>query len=322
MVLPDIHDQQNQILLKTMERLISTLRKGELHVHLNGLVAPQLIQELLGNGEVTVPDDFDLSKDLTRNKPAKNLAEYFKPWQVLRLVPQSRAALRMIVLNAFESLRKQNTSFVELRNSVIYISRLNGIGVDEALHWLIQEIESASEHFSITSGLIMTVSRGDHSCEDLRTLLKAYTELGRPKTVIGLDLAGNEDIGSPSDLAGLFRRARDVFDLKITIHAGETGKVENIVDAIRDYGADRIGHGTAAGDSLETMELLRESDVCVEVCPISNRLTGALSEEESHPLVEFIKHDVPFVVCSDNPCIHNSSPKSSVQRLLGRALAG
>ncbi len=40
------------------------------------------------------------------------------------------------------------------------------------------------------------------------------------------------------------------------------------------------------------------------MCPISNRLTGAVSSEEAHPLQEFRRHGVPFVICSDNPGIH------------------
>lgn len=55
------------------------------------------------------------------------------------------------------------------------------------------------------------------------------------------------------------------------------------------------------------MDLLREKDICVEVCPISNRLTNAVGESESHPVIEFINNEVPFVICSDNPSIHRSS---------------
>ncbi|MCY1562335.1 Adenosine deaminase [compost metagenome] len=45
-------------------------------------------------------------------------------------------------------------------------------------------------------------------------------------------------------------------------------------------------------------------DICIEVCPISNRLTGAVPVGEAHPLQEFRRFGVPFVICSDNPAIH------------------
>ena len=73
------------------------------------------------------------------------------------------------------------------------------------------------------------------------------------------------------------------------------------------FGADRIGHGTAAGESIETMLYIKEKNVCVEVCPISNRLSKAVKENNYHPVLQFIEHGVPFVLCSDNPSIHNKS---------------
>ena len=57
-------------------------------------------------------------------------------------------------------------------------------------------------------------------------------------------------------------------------------------------------------DRDRLLELLAERRICVEVCPISNRLTGAVPRDEAHPLQEFRRHGVPFVICSYNPAIH------------------
>jgi adenosine deaminase len=290
-----------------MKEFINTLSKGELHVHLNGLVSTNTIKDLLIKDISLIPFDFNLNTDLYRSKPAKNLAEYLKPWQVLRLIPKSKADLCLIVNSAFENLKKQNICFAELRNSVIYIALLNNISVDEALFWLIDEIEIASEKYMIKAGLILTVSRGDCASDHLQILLKAYDKLGKPPSIVGIDLAGDEDIISPEDVSSWFMKAKHEYGLKITIHAGETGKIQNVIEAIKLFEADRIGHGTAAGMCKDVMNTLREKDICIEVCPISNRLTGAVGEKESHPVVEFVKHNVPFVICSDNPSIHGSS---------------
>ncbi|MFE1571248.1 hypothetical protein ACFIQG_05465, partial [Comamonas odontotermitis] len=136
------------------------------------------------------------------------------------------------------------------------------------------------------------------------TLLQAFEDLGRPKEVVGLDLAGDEEMSYPTELPSMFRDAKDRFGLGITIHAGETGRAENVRSAVDLFDADRIGHGTAAGKDPCLLELLAERRICVEVCPISNRLTGAVPRDETHPLQEFRRHGVPFVICSDNPAIH------------------
>ena len=141
----------------------------------------------------------------------------------------------------------------------------------------------------------------------MKFAIKAYEKIGKPKQVIGLDLAGNEDIEVPRSVGNLFKEAKQKYDFNITIHAGETGNIHNIIEAIDIFEADRIGHGTAAGASLETMLYIKEKNVCIEICPISNRLTRAVKENDYHPVLEFIEHGVPFVICSDNPLIHNKS---------------
>lgn len=289
------------------ENEIFLMKKGELHVHLNGLVSTEVIQCILTKDRVEIPLGFDKNKDLNILKPADSLASYLNPWRVLRLIPRSKLSLSLIVESAFINLKSQNVTFVEIRNSIIYLALLNNISVDEALYWTITEIEAASARHRIKAGLILTVSRGDTAPEHLRLLLRAYEKLGKPEIIVGLDLAGNEDTPSPIETGSIYLHAKDKYGLKITIHAGETGNVANVVSAICEFGADRIGHGTAASKSVETMELLKDRNICIEVCPISNRLTRAVHESESHPVIDFIEHDVPFVICSDNPSIHSSN---------------
>ncbi|MBJ7537767.1 adenosine deaminase [Marinomonas transparens] len=290
-----------------MVNSILDMKKGELHVHLNGLVSSEVVIKLLEKSAVDIPQSFDLKKDLNILEPAKNLTSYLKPWDVLRLIPKSRSDLTLIVFDSFENLRKSNVKFVEIRNSVLYIALLNNVNIEVAMSWLLDDISRASEYYKIKAGLILTVTRGKSSLEILRLLLNAYVKIGKPELIVGLDLAGDEALDYPNALPYEFIRAKTEFGLKITIHAGETGCFENIETAVNDFKADRIGHGTAAIKSQSTLELLREKDICVEVCLISNRLTNAVGEGELHPVIEFINHKVPFVICSDNPSIHASS---------------
>ena len=290
-----------------MQKLISSLDKGELHVHLNGLIPVETIRSILINETVKVPQGFNLDKDLLRESPMNCLEDYLKPWEVLRLIPNSRESLKIIMQSAFANLKQQNIKFVEIRNSIIYLSFLNNISVETALQWFLEEMEVASEKYEIKAGLILTISRGDYCKENFHALIQAYENIGRPKLVVGLDLAGNEDIKVDDTTGSLFKSAKDEFGLGITIHAGETGCTQNIIKAIDLFGADRIGHGTAAGLNKDVMKYIRENDVCVEVCPISNRLTGAVRDSDYHPVVEFVENDVPFVICSDNPAIHNKT---------------
>jgi adenosine deaminase len=279
--------------------------RGELHVHINGAIPASKIREILADEATVLPAGFQFERDLVRTTPCQSLAEYLTPWQVLRLFPRKRENLDRLTLAVVAGLAENNVRFVELRSSVLYLAALHKCSPAQALERLIESTGEAAKHHGIRRGLILTVTRGDYSAVSLTTLLQAYQDLGEPKDVIGLDMAGDEEMAYPTELPELFRDAKDRFGLGITIHAGETGRVENVRSSVELFGADRIGHGTAAGKDPELLELLSARGICVEVCPISNRLTGAVPTNEAHPLQEFRRYGVPFVICSDNPAIHD-----------------
>jgi adenosine deaminase len=299
-----------------IKEYIKTLPKGELHVHLNGLVSASIVKKILYEENARIPQGFCLNKDLVMRKPSGSLQAYLKPWEVLRLIPSFRKNLSIIVDDAFINLRKGNILFAEIRNSIIYIAHLNKVTIAEAMGWLIEDIMHCSNKYQIKAGLILTVTRGDYCLHHLRSLLEAYNSLGKPEQVIGLDLAGNEDYSVSDEVCCEFKDAKYKYGFKITIHAGETGNLENIKNAITKYDADRIGHGTAAIHSIEIMDLLRKKDICVEACLKSNRLTNAVREGERHPVAVFIENDVPFVICSDNPSIHMSTINNDYEQFI------
>lgn len=271
---------------------------------MNGAITASTIRDILADERTSLPQGFDLQRDLVRVTPCRSLAEYLRPWQILRLFPKERANLDHLTLSVFGSLAENQIRFVELRSSLLYLATLQACSPAEALERLIESTGDAARHHGMRRGLILTVTRGDYGAVGLATLLRAFEDLGRPKDVVGLDLAGDEEMSYPTELPSMFRDAKDRFGLGITIHAGETGRGENVRSAVELFDADRIGHGTAAGKDPGLLDLLADRRICVEVCPISNRLTGAVPPNEAHPLQEFRRHGVPFVICSDNPAIH------------------
>lgn len=287
------------------EDTIINLPKGDLHVHLNGAIPTHLVRELLKKYPDQIPPHFDLDENLNILEPQKNLLEYLKPWQVLNLIPKSKNDLNQIAQQTFLSFKLANINFVEIRNTIFYIANLNSISIEEAIVWMLEALDSAFKLTGINYGLIITIRRSEHACEDIVKILSAIKNLGLPKKIIGLDLAGNEDIPIPEKLSFFFKKAKHDLNLGITIHAGETGNLDNILQAINVFDADRIGHGTAAMHCIKTMDLLRKKDIAVEVCPISNRRTNSLKEDDAYTFHQFLKYEVPFILCSDNPAIHN-----------------
>src|SRR5258708_12687720 len=103
--------------------------------------------------------------------------------------------------------------------------------------------------------------------------------------------------------------------LRRLMHAGEVGGPEKIREAIELLGAERIGHGIAAINDPELMDLLAERKIPLEICPESNMKTGALARQlrredvklEDHPLPKFLRHGIPVVLSTDDPAMFHTT---------------
>jgi aminodeoxyfutalosine deaminase len=72
-------------------------------------------------------------------------------------------------------------------------------------------------------------------------------------------------------------------------------------------GAERIGHGLASFRDPKLVETLVRDSITLEVCPTSNRRTGALrvhtggDDLAAHPLVGYVRAAVPVTINTDDP---------------------
>ncbi|UHA73069.1 hypothetical protein [Paenibacillus sp. 481] len=285
---------------------IEDIPKSDLHVHFNGAVPTDIIKRLISELDITVPSGLDLEVDLQILDSVNGLNEYFKPWRIFKLLPVGYNSLQIMMIGAFKKLSEDNVRYIEIRNSPFYIGRINNISLEEALLWLLESINVASEMFNIDARLILSLTRHEYKNEDAHLLISAIKKVNSNGVIVGVDLSGDEDyILNKRDLSKFFLNVKFDLGLGVTIHAGETGNEENVEWAINECKADRIGHGLASAKSNKILELIKEKNVCLEVCLTSNIMSGCCSSITSHPISMFIEHDIPFVLCTDNPRVHN-----------------
>ncbi|KIY43531.1 adenosine deaminase [Fistulina hepatica ATCC 64428] len=131
-----------------------------------------------------------------------------------------------------------------------------------------------------------------------------------PHLIAGkFDLVGDENLLNPliyyaEQLLRFPQMQKDagVGEIPYIFHAGETlgdgtEADTNLFDAVL-LGTKRIGHGFSLVKHPKLMQLCRERDIPLEVCPISCRLTSSMP---MHPLSTLINHGVPLALCSDDP---------------------
>ena len=120
--------------------------------------------------------------------------------------------------------------------------------------------------------------------------------------ITAVDLAGDE-LGFPgSEFLSHFNRARDA-GFRITVHAGEAAGPESIWQAIRELGAERIGHGVKAIEDRALMDFLAEQRIGIESCMTSNIQTSTVASLATHPLKAFLQHGILATINTDDPAV-------------------
>ncbi|EGX54335.1 hypothetical protein AOL_s00004g368 [Orbilia oligospora ATCC 24927] len=147
--------------------------------------------------------------------------------------------------------------------------------------------------------------------ENMRYCVEVYKKF--PDIIAGFDLVGQEDLGRPLvDLIPELKYfetlcAQEGVTIPFFLHAGEVnsdGDVhdENLFDAIL-LGTKRIGHGFSMYKHPLLLEEVKERNICLEVCPISNEVLRLASSILSHPLPSFMANGVAVALANDDPGI-------------------
>jgi adenosine deaminase len=78
-------------------------------------------------------------------------------------------------------------------------------------------------------------------------------------------------------------------------------------DAVEILGAERIGHGVRALEDPAVVELLVRRSIPLELCPTSNRLTGAVAAGAPHPIAELDALGVICTIDADDPALFSTT---------------
>lgn len=126
--------------------------------------------------------------------------------------------------------------------------------------------------------------------------------------VVGFDLVCEEDYTPQLDeYVDMIYAAREKAkqmgrDFPVYLHAGESNRLNNtnIYDAVL-LGSKRIGHGFNLAHRPALMKAVKDMDICIECCPISNFVLGYVLDLRTHPCRMFLHAGLPVAISPDDP---------------------
>lgn len=279
-------------------RLMVEMPKCNIHTHLEGSVRPETFLELADKQQVPLsfaPER--IREKLQVDGSEKTLVDYLDKIALNYPILKDSEALRRTAFEAAEDAHQDGVIYFELRAGPALHAR-PGLSIEEVVESILQGLREAEAKFGITVGFIVAGLRNHDpkTNQRLAELACRYMDQG----VVGFDLAGDE-AGFPAELhQKSFRVVREA-GLPYTVHAGEASGAENVRYAVETLGATRIGHGVRSIESNAVMELLRERQVLLEVCPTSNVHTGAVSRIQAHPVKALFEYNIPISINDDDP---------------------
>jgi aminodeoxyfutalosine deaminase len=266
-----------------MPELYRQWKKAELHLHLEGSVAPETVAEL----------DPSISVDEARNRyRTRDFAGFIEAYKWVNRLLTTPEAYALVTRRLLERLESDNVVYAEINLSV---------GV---MLWKQQSVDAVFD-------AVLEESR--RSIVEVRWIFDAIRHFGvehamqvaqlaverRSDGVVAFGIGGDEVRGPAKDFYPVFDFVRQN-GLAVIPHAGEIAGAESIWAAVKG-GARRIGHGIRAVDDPELMTYLKELDIPLEICITSNVCTGAVASIEDHPVRKLFDAGVPITLNTDDP---------------------
>ncbi|MBB1273640.1 adenosine deaminase [Psychromonas sp. SR45-3] len=273
----------------------------DIHRHLDGNIRIETILELGQKFNLALPaTTIDTLRPFVQVIEAEpNLVAFLSKLDWGVAVLGDLEACYQVAYENVEDAKNAQIDYTELRFSPYYMALKHNLPVQGVVEAVVAGVAAGSRDFNVKTNLIGIMSRsyGTEACQiELDGLLSQKDKL------VAVDLAGDE-LGKPGDLfVKHFKQVRNA-GLRVTVHAGEAAGAESMWQAIKELGAERIGHGVKAIEDLKLMDYLVANKIGIESCITSNLQTSTIANITNHPIKTFLNHGVMASLNTDDPAV-------------------
>lgn len=278
-----------------LDAFIAGMPKAELHVHHVGSASPRIVAELAArHPDSAVPRD---PEALAAYFTFRDFAHFIQVYLSVVDLVRDAEDVRLLTFEVARDMARQNVRYAELTVTP-YSSTSRGIPDREFMAAIEDARKAAEAELGVVLRWCFDIP-GEAGLPSAEETARMALDL-RPEGLVSFGLGGPE-IGVPRpQFKPYFDRARAA-GLHSVPHAGETTGPETVWDALRELGAERIGHGTSAARDPRLLAHLAEQRIPLEVCPTSNIATRAVGALDEHPIRQMVEAGVLVTVNSDDP---------------------
>ncbi len=277
-----------------MNNLSFTLPKAELHLHIEGTLEPELMFKLAQRNNINLP--FSSVEEARKAYQFTNLQSFLNIYYQGANVLQTQQDFYDLTYAYLTKVSEQNVRHTEIFfDPQTHTDR--GISFETVINGIYNALETGKKELNITSKIILCFLRHLSEKKAFETFEKAL--LFRDK-IIGIGLDSSEVGNPPSKFKNVFDQARKAGFLTVA-HAGEEGSPEYIWEAINLLKVSRIDHGVRCLEDAKLVKYLRETQLPLTVCPLSNLKLKVFNTMKDHNLKKLLELGLCVTVNSDDP---------------------
>ena len=271
--------------------------KIELHVHLEGTVRPKTLLEIARRNDYPLPADTE--EGLAALYDFRDFTHFIEIWVLTTNALRTAQDFRQVVVEYAAEAASHGAVYVEGIFSPAERVR-RGVAWDEIFTGYCDGTQEARERHGVEVRLTPDIIRG-YPLEDAEETVR-YAAKYRDRGVLGVGLGGLEADYPPEPYEPAFDLAREL-GLASVPHAGEVAGPPSVRGALETLRADRIRHGVRAVEDSGLVQEIADRRVVLDVCPISNLRTGAVSSLEKHPLPQLVAAGAVCSISTDDPAM-------------------
>lgn len=277
-----------------MEAFIQALPKVELHLHIEGSLEPDLMFKLAKRNGIAIP--FSSPEEVTKAYQFSNLQSFLDIYYQGANVLVHQQDFYDLTWAYLLRCQADNVMHCEIFfDPQTHTAR--GIDFATVITGISQALEQGRRQLGISSHLIMCFLRHLSEQDAFTTLEQA---LPFKDQIIAVGLDSSEQGHPPEKFARVFSAAREHGFLTVA-HAGEEGPAANIQVSIDQLGVERIDHGVRCVEDPALVDTLKQSQMPLTVCPLSNIKLKVFNTMAEHNIVELLRQGLCVTINSDDP---------------------